>query len=105
MKEAIQHFACNFKQDTSRFVWDLGTIGFASWLGSFENWLLLHGAAMLIFGRLLLLFVNGVKRFRDFNKPEWKNIVSPVLKKEAIEDKKKSGWRKLFDFIKLGAKP
>lgn len=105
MKAAIEHFACNLKQDTSRFVWDLGTIGIASWLSNAESWLLVHGAAILIFGRLLLLVVDGFKRFRDVNKPEWKNIVTPVLKKEAVEERKKSGWGKLFDFLKLGAKP
>ena len=95
MKETFFEFACKLKEDTYKFITDLSTIGIVSFLTDTENWLLIHGAAFLIFGRIILLLADGYKRVRDVKKPEWDNIVIPVLKKEAVQNRKKSFFQKL----------
>lgn len=100
MKEAIEHFICRLKEDTMKFVADLGTVSLVALFKQSENWILIHGAALLIFGRLILLVLDAYKRIRDVKKPEWDNIVKPVLKKEAIEDRKLSTWQKIKNLFK-----
>jgi len=100
MKEVIEHFICRLKEDTMKFIADLGTISIAALFTQTENWILIHGAALLIVGRLLLLALDGYKRLRDVKKPEWDNIVKPVLKKEAVHQRKLSTWQKIKNLIK-----
>ena len=100
MKETLIEFACKLKEDTYKFVTDLFTVGICSFLTETENWLLIHGAAFLIFGRIILLFADAYKRARDIKKPEWNNIVIPVLKKEAVQNRKKSFWQNFISKIK-----
>jgi hypothetical protein len=100
MKETFFEFACKLKEDSYKFISDLSTVGIASILTNSENWLLIHGAAFLIFGRIVLLLADAYKRIRDVKKPEWDNIVIPVLKKEAVQNRKKSFWKKLINQIK-----
>lgn len=100
MKEAISHFVCRLKEDTYKFLADCGTISIASIFTQTENWILIHGAALLIFGRLVLLALDGYKRLRDVKKPEWDNIVKPVLKQNAVRDRKLSTWQKIKNIFK-----
>ena len=100
MKDAISHFVCRLKEDTMKFLADLGTISIATFFTQTENWILIHGAALLILGRLILLALDGYKRTRDVKKPEWDNIVKPVLKQEAIQDRKLSTWQKIKNLFK-----
>lgn len=100
MKEVISHFVCRLKEGTMKFLADLTTISLASVFTQTENWILIHGAALLIFGRLILLALDGYKRIRDVKKPEWDNIVKPVLKQEAIQERKLSTWQKIKNLFK-----
>lgn len=115
-----EHFICRLKEDTGKACIDQATFWSGKgvlmalnlqnqfgtdWIGSIEHWFFIHGWAILLFGRLLILAIDGFKRVRDFNKPEWKNIVTPVLKKEAVEERKKTALKKFLEFLKLGAKP
>jgi len=88
------------KEDTMKFLADLGTISIATFFTQTENWILIHGAALLILGRLILLALDGYKRIRDVKKPEWDNIVKPVLKQEAIQERKLSTWQKIKNLFK-----
>lgn len=114
MKEAIEHFACKLKEDTFKTLSDQGiywtgriafaisdvTIPFGSDIvGIIEEWLFYHGWLVLLIGRLILLFMDGYKRFRDVKKPEWDNIVKPVLKRESVQERKKSAVEKIRSFI------
>lgn len=100
MKEVISHFVYRLKEDTMKFLADLTTISLASVFTQTENWILIHGAVLLIFGRLILLALDGYKRLRDVKKPEWDNIVKPVLKQEAIQERKLSTWQKIKNLFK-----
>jgi hypothetical protein len=100
MKETFFQFACKLKEDSYKFISDISTVGIASILTNSENWLLIHGAAFLIFGRIVLLLADAYKRIRDVKKPEWDNIVIPLLKKEAVQNRKNSFWKKLIIQIK-----
>lgn len=40
------------------------------------------------------------KRTRDLKEPEWKTNISPILKKEAIEDRKKGFLQKIIETFK-----
>jgi hypothetical protein len=100
MKEAINHFICRLKEDTMKFIGDIGTVSVAALFSQTENWILIHGAALLIFGRLVLLALDGYKRLRDVKKPEWESNVKPILKTDAIRERKLSLWQKIKTFFK-----
>jgi len=100
MKDAISHFVCRLKEDTMKFLADLGTISIATFFTQTENWILIHGAALLIFVRLILLGMDGYKRIRDVRKPEWESNVKPILKPDALRERKLSTWQKIKNLFK-----
>jgi hypothetical protein len=100
MKDAINHFICRLKEDTMKFIGDIGTVSVAALFSQTENWILIHGAALLIFGRLVLLVMDGYKRLRDVKKPEWESNVKPILKTDALRERKLSTWQKIKNLFK-----
>jgi hypothetical protein len=100
MKDVINHFICRLKEDTMKFIGDIGTVSVAALFSQTENWILIHGAALLIFGRLVLLVMDGYKRLRDVKKPEWESNVKPILKTDALRERKLSTWQKIKNLFK-----
>lgn len=110
----IELFACKIKEDTFKTVTDQSVywtgrifitvsnfhIPYSGGLiGRIEEWLFYHGWLLLLVGRLFLLFLDIYKRVRDVKKPEWDNVVKPVLKREAVEDRRKTTTQKIKDFF------
>jgi hypothetical protein len=100
MKDAINHFICRLKEDTMKFIGDIGTVSVAALFSQTENWILIHGAALLIFGRLVLLAIDGYKRLRDVKKPEWESNVKPILKTDELRERRLSLWQKIKNLFK-----
>ena len=102
MKEILVQFICRIKEDLYKLMTDITVywLWFLSVMELSESWLLFHGGAILVFGRLILLGMDFYKRARDLKEPEWKSNISPILKKEAIEDRKKGFLQKIIDTFK-----
>ena len=102
MKEIIVQFICRIKEDLYKLMTDITVywLWFLSVMELSESWLLFHGGAILVLGRLILLGMDFYKRTRDLKEPEWKSNISPILKKEAIEDRKKGFLQKIIDTFK-----
>lgn len=110
MNQIIVLFLCRIKEDTYKIVTDQLTYwsgiayiyftGLHPNFGFIENWFFIHGWLILLVGRFILLIMDIYKRSRDINKPEWKSNISYILKREALENRKKSFFQKLIDQIK-----
>ena len=111
MIRIFTHFICRIKEDTYKMATDqliywggflyihVNAISFHT--DFVYNWLFLNGWLVLLVGRVVLLGIDLYKRARDINKPEWKSNVTPILKLEAVENRKKSFFQILVSQIKL----
>ena len=104
-------FFCNLKEDYIHTLQDQSVFwgiragavflqikpDFPDW----EQWLFTHGWLLLLGWRILNAMLDTYKRLRDVRKPEWDTQVKPVLKREAVEDRKRKGWAKVWHILAI----
>jgi hypothetical protein len=110
MKEALNQFACNLKQDTFHALGDQGTYWTMRFMYSvsdvslvftgIESWLFFHGWLILLLWRCLNAALDTYKRLRDVKKTEWESNVKPILKTDALRERRLSLWQKIKNFFK-----
>lgn len=110
MKQTIYQFACNLKQDTfhaigdqsaywtMRAAYSLADISLS--LSGIESFLFYHGWTILLLWRFLNAALDTYKRVRDVKRPEWETQIKPILKQDAIRERRLSTWQKFKQFIK-----
>lgn len=107
----VNQFVCNLKEDVSHAFgdqitfWSFRAYVFAAdislnFFGSIDEWLFYHGWLILLLWRFCNVFLDSYKRVRDFKKAEWKSNVVPLLKEQAVRERKKSFWHRIFETLK-----
>ena len=68
--------------------------------GDIESFLFYHGWLILLLWRCLNAALDTYKRVRDVRKPEWESNVKPILKTDALRERKLSTWQKIKNLFK-----
>ena len=98
--QQIQTFVCNIKNDVYKLVGD--GILYVGWIAStYEDWAIAHGITLLFTIRFGLMLYDIKQRMRDVKKDEWQGQVKPILKADAVRQRKKSIIEKILDIFKL----
>lgn len=99
-KQALETFACNIKADVYKLTGD-AVLFFGTWIASYEKWAILHGFTLMFTFRFGLLLYDIYGRSKDVKKEAWETQVKPILKSDALTERKKSIGTKLWDIVKL----
>ena len=100
MREQLKTFVCHIKEDFYKLIGD-GVFFSVYIVAAYEKWILLHGFAMMFTLRFAVMIYDIYKRRKDMKRPEWESHVKPILKADAIRERRKPIGKKLWEIIKL----
>ena len=111
MKQIVEQFVCNLKEDVAHALGDQLTywalirptvlfFNVHSFMSQIEFWLFMHGWLILLIWRLFNAAIDTWKRLRDIEKPEWKSQVVPLIREEARRNQRMGFFKKLWRFLR-----
>jgi hypothetical protein len=98
--QQLETFVCNIKNDFYKLVGD--GILYVGWIAStYEDWAIAHGITLLFTIRFALMLYDIKQRMKDVKKEAWQTQVKPILKADAVRERKKLTFKKILDIFKL----